>query len=144
MVTLERFAYTPMGTFGKLTFNGFECYTVEKPWKDNKPEVSCIPEDLYAANLYESPTKGRGIVWQLKKVPNRTFIQIHRGNTQMDVVGCIALGKELGYIDGMWAVTNSRQAFAEFMDATEMFEEITINITHFIPEQDGSHYKGDF
>lgn len=144
MFLLERFCYSDMGTFGRLTFNGFECYTVEKPWKDNRPEISCIPEDLYTANLYESPTPGRGIVWQLNKVPNRTFIQIHRGNTEDDVVGCIAVGKGLGYINKKWAVTNSRQAFIELMDATEMFEEITINITHFIPEQEGSHFKGDF
>lgn len=131
MLKLVRFAYTPMGTFGEMTFNGFKCYTVEKPWKDNLPNISCIPEDTYTANLYESPTKGRGIVWQLNDVPDRSFIQIHRGNTEDDVVGCIAVGKDLGYVDGKWAVTNSRQSFMELMDATEMFEEISILITHY-------------
>jgi len=137
MFTLERFAYTPMGTFGKLTFNGFECYTVEKPWLNNQTNVSCIPEGAYTANLYESPTPGRGIVWQLNKVPHRSYIQIHRGNNEDDVVGCIAVGKELGYIKSpngtqeKWAVTDSREAFIELMEATEMFDEISISITHY-------------
>ena len=140
MLHLERFAFTPMGVFGRLTFNGFQCYTVEKPWKDNLPRVSCIPEDTYTANLYESPTKGRGIVWQLNDVPDRSYIQIHRGNTEDDVVGCIAVGKGLGYINSKWAVTDSRQAFMELMDATEMFEQITITISHYIADYD----KGDY
>lgn len=137
MLNLVRFAYTPMGTFGEMTFNGFKCYTVERPWLDNKPEISCIPEGVYTANLYESPTPGRGIVWQLNNVPHRTFIQIHRGNTEDDVVGCIAVGKDLGFIDNKWAVSNSRKAFGELMDATEMFDEISIAITHFEAKYEG-------
>jgi len=133
-----------MGVFGRLIFNGFECYTCENPWKDNQPRISCIPQGTYTANLYSSPTPGRGIVWQLNDVPDRSNIQIHRGNTEDDVLGCIVVGKGLGYINGKWAVTDSTRAFGDLMDATEMFEEISINITHFIPEQDGSHFKGDF
>lgn len=140
MIKLVRFAHTPMGVFGKMTFNGFECYTVERPWLDNRTNVSCIPEDTYTARLYDSPTPGRGIVWQLNDVPDRTFIQIHRGNTMDDVVGCIALGKGLGFVNGKWAVSSSRQAFGEFMDSTEMFDEISISISHYIPEEGGEEF----
>ena len=50
-VLLERFAYSPMGTFGVLTVDDFECYTVERPWLDNKPRESCIPEGVYRLEL---------------------------------------------------------------------------------------------
>jgi len=148
MLHLERFAFTPMGVFGRLIFNGFECYTCENPWKDNKPRISCIPQGTYTANLYSSPTPGRGIVWQLNDVPGRSNIQIHRGNTEDDVLGCIVVGKGLGFVQSKhgkeqkWAVTKSRIAFQELMEATEMFDEISITIDHYEPE--GSHYKGDF
>jgi hypothetical protein len=41
-VLLERFAYMPMGTLGRLIIdgsNGF--FTVERPWLDNKAFESC-------------------------------------------------------------------------------------------------------
>ena len=128
---LERFAYTPIGTFGRLKYQGKEWFTVEKPWDNNKRNISCIPEGNYTANRYLSPTPSRGEVWQLNNVPNRTFIQIHRGNTEKDVVGCIAVGKHLGAIRNQWAILNSRKAFEEIMEATKDLEEINIFITHY-------------
>ena len=47
MVHVERFAYTPMGTFGKMRYKGFECFTVELPWENNAPYISCIPTGIY-------------------------------------------------------------------------------------------------
>jgi hypothetical protein len=34
-----------------------------------------------------------------------------------NVEGCIAVGKGLGFIDGKWAVTHSRDAFRAVMEA---------------------------
>lgn len=131
MMILERFAYSPLGTFGRIMFNGKTWYTVERPWLDNKANISCIPEGTYTANRYKSPTPGRGIVWQLNRVPNRSFIQIHPGNTQQDVVGCIALGTVLGCIGDQWAVLHSKIAFNEFMNETAGLDEISILINQF-------------
>jgi hypothetical protein len=50
-IVLERFAYTPIGSFGRLMFPEFQCYTVERPWLDNKIRESCIPEGEYALKL---------------------------------------------------------------------------------------------
>lgn len=131
MIILERFAYSPLGTFGRLMFKDKVWYTVERPWLDNKPNVSCIPEGNYTANRYMSPTPGRGIVWQLNHVPHRSYIQIHAGNTQQDVVGCIALGTVLGCIGDQWAVLHSRIAVNEFMRETAEIEELSIFINQF-------------
>ena len=137
MFILERFAYTPMGTFGRLKYKEREWFTVEKPWVNNQKNISCIPEGNYTANRYLSPTKGRGEVWQLNNVPNRTHIQIHRGNTEKDVIGCIAVGTDLGFISGKWAITASKNAFDELMNETKDFDEISIFITQFKPQYTG-------
>ena len=50
-VLLERFAYTPMGIFGRIMSPEFQCYTVERPWLDNRARESCIPEGVYRLRL---------------------------------------------------------------------------------------------
>ena len=40
--------YKRGGTNGTLTLNGhFVCFTLELPWKENKRNISCIPEGKY-------------------------------------------------------------------------------------------------
>ena len=47
-IRITRFAHTPMGTFGSFWVLGKQLYTCERPWLDNAPFVSCIPEGEYA------------------------------------------------------------------------------------------------
>jgi hypothetical protein len=121
-VSLTRFAYTPIGTFGRLTVpcegGEFQCYTVELPWRGNKPYVSCIPEAEYSMVLGVY-NRGGYPAYEIVDVPGRTYIKIHRGNNVNDLLGCIAPGKGLGYIDGLWSVTRSGAALEEFMAALE-------------------------
>jgi len=114
MITLERCAYTPIGTFGQIIMPEFTCYTVERPWADNKPRESCIPCGEYslARDRYH---RGGYDCYTLQGVPNRTLIKIHVGNTMDDLLGCIAPGRSLGCVYGKWAVTSSRDAFGELM-----------------------------
>lgn len=60
-VTLERFAYSPFGTFGKLIYGDKTFLTVERPWLGNKPYKSCIPEGVYVGKMWKA-LKG-GIWW---------------------------------------------------------------------------------
>lgn len=116
IVELERFAYTPFGTFGRLTLPEFRCFTVERPWLDNKPRISCIPVGEYPLVLGRFHRGGYD-AYELLHVPDRSLIKIHVGNTMEDVVGCIAPGKHLGFIAGLWAVTDSREVYHDFMRA---------------------------
>ena len=52
---IERYESGDMGTFGALFAEGFTCYTGELPWRDNKPEISCIPVGLYKVIWAMSP-----------------------------------------------------------------------------------------
>ena len=74
-IVLERFSYHPKGTLGVIRFAGEKFYTVERPWLNNQPNVSCVPEDTYQVNWRRSPKFGH--TWELQDVPDRTYILIH-------------------------------------------------------------------
>lgn len=130
-IVIERFAYSPDGTFGKLIMpNGTDFYTVECPWFGNKPYVSCIPEGVYSLGLRYSPivhsSSGKEFQegWEIQDVPNRSYIMFHPGNWPINFKGCIGLG--YGYKamldrvgDPRNGVTHSRGAFREFMGMME-------------------------
>ena len=124
-VILERFSYSPFGTFGTLTYGGKSLVTVEKPADGNKPYVSCIPPGVYTCKRYKSERFPN--TFQIMGVPGRTHILFHVGNTSKDVEGCIALGQYLD--DEGWGIKNSRFAFREFMDDMQGRDCFELQIT---------------
>ena len=101
-VILHRDEYKPEGTTGTLKTidDEFICLTLEEPWKDNKRGVSCIPEGRYLCTRYQSPKliragKSDPEVILLHNVENRSFVQIHVGNTLDDIEGCIMTGEAI-------------------------------------------------
>jgi hypothetical protein len=131
IIVLERFAYSPDGTFGKIVMpDGSDFYTVELPWKGNKRGESCIPEGIYTLGLRYSPvvksSSGEEFNegWEVQDVPDRDYIMIHPGNWPFNFKGCIGLGYEYKPIMDRSntyrnAVTQSRAAFREFMGMME-------------------------
>jgi hypothetical protein len=94
--TLVREQSTDHGTFGFLVFGGSVVRTVELPWRDNRPQRSCIPVGSYRCAIVKSPKFGR--VYGVQSVPNRSNVLIHSANFGGDVDkgyttqlhGCIA------------------------------------------------------
>jgi len=117
-LVLERFAYHPEGTLGVIKFADETFYTVERPWLDNAPNVSCVPEGTYEVNWRESPRFG--YTWELQDVPDRTYILIHVANFPKDIQGCIGLGTSL--MGDRIAVGNSRNAMKKFEALTKDIE----------------------
>lgn len=108
-VKLHRSIQNEHGTFGVLSMEGKPlCVTLELPWKQNKPKVSCIPEGIYHC----VPHSGQRFsnVWRLLDVPGRDSILIHAGNTVDDIQGCILVGMSFGEIKGKPAVLQSQDA----------------------------------
>lgn len=103
---------------GRLTFGEFECFTLELPDKQNQVNISCIPEGMYWAKKRFSPSKQEYVV-EYQNVPNRTYIQIHRGNFTRQLLGCQAVGDGIKWIDhdAILDVTNSDRTFKRLMDA---------------------------
>ena len=132
-----------MGTFGNLLLGSGEdqarlCYTLELPWRDNAPRVSCIPCGTYPLR-YDFYNRGGYACWEIYDVPGRDEIKIHIGNVELDILGCVVLGTALGWIKkrgqpkSKWAVTSSGVAFRRFMEVMEPFSEATITILNQTP-----------
>ncbi len=74
------------------------CWTLELPWKDNKQEISCIPEGVYKINKFFSGGFNRWI-YKINKVLGRDLVRIHNGNTVLDIRGCILVGTKQGTLN---------------------------------------------
>ena len=105
----------------------FECKTLELPWKNNSPFVSCIPPGTYRARKHNSPKFGRS--FHVLNVPDRSEILMHPGNYNRDTLGCILPGMAFKDIDGdgLKDVKSSAIAIEHLWDALP--EEFTLTIT---------------
>ncbi len=121
-VNLFRIRQSDHGTEGILSIGGFTCFTMELPWRDNEPNVSCIPPGRYDARIVVSPKFGK--VYWVVAVPGRTHIRNHAGNLAGDTrkgfkthsYGCILSGKYKGYIAGQRAILLSRVTIRKFIN----------------------------
>lgn len=134
---LERFAYTPVGAFGRLFCDDldFDCFTIERPWVNNQRMVSCIPEGDYTLRWHNSPTFGRVLAFVGNGVTiapgpdsKRSAILIHAANTIDDLKGCIGLGTTLGFYRSKWAVLNSKPTVEKFNALMEQYNNVPISI----------------
>ncbi len=132
---LERFAYSPMGTFGKLIVGDLTLYCVEQPWRNNEPGRSCIPEGDYILEPHRSqkyPHTWAMVGETVSHYPEagkpRSACLLHVGNTMEDVTGCIAPGIALN--ENAWGVVSSRKAMEALREEMKA-EALVLKITHF-------------
>ena len=111
MMELVRFGSFKDRTIGRLTYNEEHFFTVERPWLDNKQNVSCIPTGFYQLVRVDSPKFGPD-TWEVENVTGRSHILIHAGNTAADVIGCIAIG--MGLFPQCQGVSSSKAAIENF------------------------------
>lgn len=107
----------PKYTVGLLyTDTEFECFTIELPYLDNKPYVSCYSDGVYKYVTRFSPSLKGNVIW-LQNVLNRKWIYIHWANYIHQLRGCTAVGKSIVDLnkDGIPDVTNSRETFDRLM-----------------------------
>ena len=117
-LTLIRTQTGDQGTAGRLLDESGRhlCFTLEPPWRDNQPDISCIPAGSYP--VLEHYSQKFGHVLMLQNVPGRTYIYIHAGNVAGDrsqglsshSYGCILTGRRRGSLYGQLAVLASRVA----------------------------------
>ena len=132
-VKLVRYRSDAQGTFGIIFFDWKYLYTGELPWRDNKRNLSCIPPGNYTVGLRSSPKYGN--VYEVKRVPERSYILFHQGNFcgdkslgyRTNVQGCILLGFKRGKLYGQEAVLQSRDARDHF-ERTLEFETFNLEI----------------
>lgn len=104
----------------------FAFKTLELPWKNNQPQVSCIPKGKYECVHRTSPKYGRHFL--VKDVPGRSWILIHHGNFYHDIKGCILPGRRHADIDGdgFRDVTHSRLTMEKLLELMPGYFELLI------------------
>lgn len=120
-VLLYRFSESDQGTLGYWLTNGFEAKSIELPWRDNKQNLSCIPEGIYTC-VYRWSKKFKSH-YHITNVKGRSWILTHSANLAGDVTkgyktqlhGCVAIGKYHGKLNGQDAVLCSRLTLKRFI-----------------------------
>ncbi len=124
---LKRIAQNKHGTFGVLIDNNIPfAVTLELPWKNNKPFVSCIPAGHYTCRR---TIRSNGMhTYKVMNVLNRTSILFHCANTIDDLLGCIGIAEEYGELNGKPAVLSSGRGFKEFMEKLNGIDKFKLDI----------------
>ena len=82
--------YTQNITFGHLLYdNEFVCHFFELPWRNNKKEVSCIPEGEYHFKIIDRHERLGLCYYCETKIKGRSEIFIHVANTTNEIKGCL-------------------------------------------------------
>jgi len=114
MITLDRW-YQDDVTLGRLKIEGFQCFTLELPWLDNKKNISCIHEGKFKYKTYNSPKHGKVLL--ILNVEGRTMIEIHAANYTRQILGCIAVGDSIKWLDNdtIPDVVNSKATLSKLL-----------------------------
>ena len=129
MKLLLKREYWPNGTNGTISYEGKEiARTIELPWKNNRRNISCIPEGRYELEKRYSERWG----WHLyvKGVKNRSLILFHPANDALrDLKGCIApVTDHKGEGKGTFS-RNATYAFRDYVfEKIEEGEVVTLEI----------------
>lgn len=132
-ITTEKFELGNTYMISKLYVNGvYQCYIMEDDLDEVKEHgKTAIPRGVYdviitMSNRFKKPLP------LLLKVPNYEGVRIHPGNTELNTEGCLLPGLHLGYLGGLRAVTNSREAFEMLFKKIETAlnkgEKVTIEL----------------
>lgn len=82
--------------------------TIERPWLNNKQNVSCYPEGTYLVKWLPRSSSGKyRRVWHVQNVPGRGGILWHAANLVRQLKGCTAPGLRHGKLYGLPAVLSS-------------------------------------
>ena len=136
-LVLER-AYFKEGANGTLfNSNKFLCHTIELPWRNNKRNLSCIPEGRYEiVSRYSKRFKNH--LW-IKGVKNRRLILIHPANNALkELEGCIA---PVTYLGGLGKGIYSKDAMQKLLSLVHQAQDrkesiyLTIKSQHHEPSR---------
>lgn len=103
--------------------------SLERGWRNNESNVSCVPEGTYELKLEHSP-RFRKNLWELYGVPGRAECKFHAANYWRQLNGCISLGNKHIDIDGDGDldVTSSKNTMKKFHDMMEGVTEATVTV----------------
>lgn len=137
IVKVHRFWQDENQTSGNITViaadDNFPLYAslgLERGWRNNENNVSCIPIGTYQLKLEYSP-RFKTDLWEIKGVPGRAECKFHASNYWYQLNGCIAPGLRYKNInsDKYRDVTNSSNSLKAFHEALRPYTEAILIIT---------------
>ncbi len=136
-LTLYR-AYFKEGTNGTLfSSETFLCHTIELPWKNNKRNVSCIPEGQYEVEPRFSKRFKYHLI--LKAVKGRSYILFHPANDALkELQGCIA---PVTYLSGIGKGIYSKNAMQKLLSLVYQAKDRKETILLTIKSQNYEHCR---
>jgi len=100
----------------------FKCFTLELPWKNNERQVSCIMPAPGAERTYKARKTKKSPSFNYEHLdildtPGRSYVKLHSGNFNKQILGCCLVGKALVDIngDGELDVTASRETLEKLL-----------------------------
>jgi len=99
-LTLTRTSDDGTATLGQMPLGGKILYSIELPWKNDLPDVSCIPVGRYDLIPYYSPKHGQTYLLQNYDLgvgdnrEPRSYCELHSADWASELRGCIAFGFE--------------------------------------------------
>ena len=109
----------------------FSSSVIERGWRNNEKNTSCVPAGVYDL-VYEYSPKFKAYLWEAKNIPNRSECKFHAANSWFELNGCFAPGIDLedfnddGYID----VKNSYYTLMMFHSALHGEQKVKLNIVN--------------
>lgn len=127
---LSRFDQNDKRTLGSLC-DGDEVVgvTLELPWKNNEPFVSCIPDGTYEVIPYSSAKWPE--VFHILDVPGRNYVLMHWGSFVRNTEGCILVGKRIGKLLKEDAIFDTHDKIAEMY--RKYYNGFTLTVKTEIP-----------
>ncbi len=107
------------GVFGQLVApGGFQCYVLQRPPVGEHPNIG---KGTWRVRVLDHPIHGK--CYEVLNVAGRTAILLHSANWFQQLLGCIALGRSVQVVEGVWqdkpikqlGVTSSKDAVDAFM-----------------------------
>ena len=123
-VELLRHSTDDEGTPGNIFIGTWSAHTLELPWRNNIPNLSCISAGTYSLRLVKTrkPIGGRSHLYLIENVPQRSGILAHAGTFagnkekgfKTSVLGCVLIGYRVGTYQNQRAIFDTRRAIGDF------------------------------
>lgn len=110
-IILRRTFKSNKGTLGIFIIDDIPLFLSLEP-------AACVEAGSYQCDIYDSPKK-KTIVYLLKNVPNKTYVEIHVGNSIEDTTACILIGRGFSMIaENSLYISESQISFDRFLAKT--------------------------
>lgn len=125
MMELKTIAVREDGCFSVLLWDGRPfAVSVERTFEDGRPVIGngwfVCKRSFFHRGGYET--------FEII-VPRHSEVKFHKGNLEIDSLGCILVAESFAVMHALTAVADSERGFKEFIELTKNHEEFLMTVT---------------